>query len=93
MAPLSLSAKASASRLTRLSGLSHGTKSSKRSVLQCEMLCLAMLGLAGINSVASKMSLSPVVMKVLGVVVVLITSDWNIVLNKVQRFVQMFVNV
>ena len=77
MAPLSLSAKASASRLTRLSGLSHGTKSSKRSVLQCEMLCLAMLGLAGINSVAlaSKMSLSPVVMEVLGVLVALITSD------------------
>ena len=34
MAPLSLSAKASTSRLTRLSGLSQGTKPSKCSVLQ-----------------------------------------------------------
>ena len=59
------------------------------------MLCLAKLGLAEINSVAlaSKMSLSPVVMEVLGVLVALITSEWNIAVNTVQRFSQMFVNV
>ena len=95
MAPLSRSAKASASRLTRLSGLSHGTNPSKRRILQCEMLSLVMLGLVGVISMAlaSKMSLSPLVTKMLGVLVALITFDWNIALNMIQRFVQMFVNV
>ena len=52
MAPLSLSAKASTSRLTRLSGLSHGTKPSKCTVLQPERLFRAVSGLVGIKSVA-----------------------------------------
>ena len=88
MAPLSLSTKASASRLTRLSGLSHGTKPSKCRILQCETLSLVMLGLAEINSVdfASKMSFSPV-MVVLGVLAAIIMSEWNI------AFVQTFINV
>ena len=52
MAPLSLSAKASTSRLTRLSGLSHGMKPSKCTVLQPERLFRAVSGLVGRKSVA-----------------------------------------
>ena len=51
MAPLSLSAKASTSRLTRLSGLSHGTKPSKCSVLQPFKIASVVLVVLAINSV------------------------------------------
>ena len=52
MAPLSLSAKASTSRLTRLSGLSHGTKPSKCSVLQpFKIASVVLVVVLAINSV------------------------------------------
>ena len=52
MAPLSLSAKASASRLTRLSGLSQGKKPSKCTVLQpSKILLFLLVVMLGINSV------------------------------------------
>ena len=52
MAPLSLSAKASTSRLTRLSGLSHGMKPSKCSVLQpFKIASVVLVVVLAINSV------------------------------------------
>ena len=69
MAPLSLYAKASTSTLTRLSGLSHGTKPLNCILLHpCKMLVLVVvLMLMGVNTVMS------------------LKSDFDVVINMVQR--------
>ena len=77
MAPLSLSAKASTSRLTRLSGLSQGTKPSNFRILQPSKMLwfLVVLILTGVNPV------------------VFISSDSDVVLNMAQRCIDVKKNI